>query len=114
LYASGNCLNAVDLSNSKEFKNENGSAIEEKKDKKEGEISLLGACHGDAHSKVLVADGQLTSFATFSKDNIIAYSDMYSNSVKIVRWTSTSGVVTPIAKLPGKIPDEWQMFAFRV
>ena len=106
MYASGNCLNAVDLNNSKEFKNENGSAIEEKKDKKDGEISLLGACHGDAHSKVLVGDGQLSSFATFSKDNIIGYSEMYSNSIKIVRWTSTSGVVTPISKLQGKILDE--------
>lgn len=101
LYASGNCLNAVDLNNSKEFKNENGSTENEKKDKKgDNDISLLGACHGDAHSKVLVGEGQITSFATLSKDNIIAYSEIYSSSVKIVRWASSSGLVTPIAKLP--------------
>jgi hypothetical protein len=101
LYASGNCLNAVDLNNCKDLKNEN--AVPEDIKNKDTEIVLTGAYYGDAHSKVLVGEGQITSFATFSKDNLIAYSEVYSNSVKLVRWTFSSGQVTPVAKLPGNL-----------
>jgi WD40 repeat protein len=98
LYASGNCLNAVDLNNTKEYKSE-GNNNNPPSEKSEGEIRVTGICHGEAHSKVLSGDEAITAFAMLGKENIIAYCERYSPCIKIVRWSPTTGVVSPIAKL---------------
>ena len=90
----------MDLNNNKDIHNEDESLADDKLKNKD-EIVLTGACNSEAHSKVLVGEGQITSFNTFANENIIAYSEVYSNCVKIVRWASSSGQVTPVAKLPG-------------
>ena len=63
--------------------------------KDDSNIVLIGHCPTlETHSKVLVADGgQIDCFASLLKDNIIAYGERYSGTVKIVRWSQGSGGV---------------------
>ncbi len=71
----------------------------ESKEKNDKDISLIGSCPVEAHTKILVGDGPLNAFAIQAKDSIIAYAERYSDSIKIVRWSQTSGIVSSLSKL---------------
>lgn len=115
---SGNCLNCIELNNSKEIKSEANPAAPNPVAAAtpnpaptpalighENVMSIVGHCHADSQIKVLVGEGQITAFATMTKDNIIAYSEIYSGAVKLVRWSPASGVMVPIATLPSTLFD---------
>ena len=82
----------------------------ESKEKNEKDISLIGSCPVEAHTKILVGDGPLNAFAIQAKDSIIAYAERYSDSIKIVRWSQTSGIVSSLSKLAGN----WRFFLTQV
>jgi hypothetical protein len=95
LYISGNCINAVELSSQKEIENQNISVTEDSK----FVAKFTGEILNEAHSIVINAENDITTFDIIKNENVIAYSTINSNIIHVVRWSSVSGVTTPLGDL---------------
>jgi hypothetical protein len=95
LYVSGNSINAIDLLNLNEPETEKGEETNEIVAK------VIGECPGESHSKVLVTERNITAYAIYPKENVIAYAERNSNSVKIMKWSQLSGITTQLCQLDG-------------
>jgi WD40 repeat protein len=95
LYVSGNSINAADLSNLNEPEGETHKTEESE----DIYAKLIGECPGESHTKVLVAERQITSYAIYPKESIIAYTERNSNCIKIFKWSQMSGITTLFCQL---------------
>ncbi|KAI8914669.1 WD40-repeat-containing domain protein [Gorgonomyces haynaldii] len=53
----------------------------------------------DAHTKLLTAETNITSFSLYAPESMFAYCEKGNTNVKIVKWSPNSGLVTQMASL---------------
>ena len=102
---SGNCINAADITHASPFQknvanNSDADALTENT-RNSTMYRPSGIVQPESHTKILVADAQITAFAIYTRDNIFAYVEKGSNIVKLVKYVSSTSSVTPISKLEG-------------
>lgn len=94
---SGNCINSIDLKNYREIDSANSESLQTS----DGIPKMVGEVDSEMHVKILTAERPITAYAIYSKENIIAYSERNSTSIKLVRWSPISGVITSLSQLEG-------------
>lgn len=80
-YISGNSVNNVEINKSIESQQKNPQE-----------------CAAEQHTKMFVAESEISCLAAFAKEGIYAYAERNSTYIKVVKWSPVSGVTTVMSK----------------
>eukprot|EP00842_Homolaphlyctis_polyrhiza_P004339 jgi/Hompol1/4906/HPOL_004016-RA len=102
-YVSGNCINCIDTAYFTPI-DRTVPEIVDIEVAKNGDLvvprdamlgqHLVGQFNFEAHTKVVVADAQIAAFAVYARDSIVAYVELGSSVVKLVKWTQGAATIT--------------------
>ncbi|EGF83145.1 hypothetical protein BATDEDRAFT_34015 [Batrachochytrium dendrobatidis JAM81] len=113
-YVSGNCINTVDITRIDEI---NGISNEKNGLSNESEsagdalqpgslaFKLEGVTQPKTHPKIIVADTQITTFAVYLREGIIAYVEKGSTIPKLCKYVQAGVNVSNICTLPAAAND---------
>ncbi|KAI8899961.1 WD40-repeat-containing domain protein [Globomyces pollinis-pini] len=99
LYVSGNCINSVSLREPNGMSNRNIKSSNGLSETQSLEPQKMLEYPPESHSKVLTAEGFITSFAIYPKESIIVYGERYSKFIRIVKWSQATNTTNHLTKL---------------
>ncbi|KAH6573720.1 hypothetical protein BASA61_002819 [Batrachochytrium salamandrivorans] len=117
-YVSGNCINAVDTTQIRPLDETcidghaaSSNSIDPAMSTVHWQLPsiptrmLVGHICPETHFKVIIADSQITAFAIYPRDGIIAYAETGSTSFKLAKWMEGGGPAVAIGQLEATSKD---------
>nr|KAJ3422347.1 Cilia- and flagella-associated protein 43 [Polyrhizophydium stewartii] len=102
-YVSGNCINAVDTGHftpiERTVPEATVSAAESSSESGLRPQRLAGHISPETHNRIVVADAQISAFAVYARDGVVAYVESGSSKVKVAKWSISNGITTPMGEL---------------
>ncbi|KAI8926587.1 WD40-repeat-containing domain protein [Entophlyctis helioformis] len=102
-YVSGNSVNAVDTSHVTALEKTTPDPTETHPSAEHtaqfGPQQLSGHVNPETHTKVVVADSQISAFAVYPRETIIAFVESRSTVVKLAKWGQGTGLTSILGKL---------------